>query len=152
MRVLVRVIVASIVMGTSAGCVAWFGAPGPGARGNHAAARILIKKESGVCKSRTIPKTHVLLKGEETQILWDIRDKGNECLPNGTELVLKWVNSAKNPTTCDVITTAANGNKNRISCDLKDTAIGDGYVYKVYLRKNGTDTEIEDPDVEIVMF
>lgn len=120
-------------------------------RGTHASARILVKKDGGgVCKSRTIPKSHVIIKGDEDEIVWDLKVKDG-CLASA-DLVLKWTLSTKNPTTCTEVSTAANGNKSRIRCNLATDALGTGYDYKVYLRVGGVDTLIEDPDVEIVEF
>lgn len=145
------------------GCGGQEGGPGV-MRKSHASARILLKENTG-CKSRTVPPTHVLLKGEEDTIVWTIKQQGN-CLPNGTELVIKWVeidpmnptnktvitDLAKVPTKCLEISTDKNGDKREISCELQDNVPVATFSYQVYLRKNGTDTVIEDPDVEIVMF
>ena len=150
MRPLRRLMPALLMMIAIVGCAGFLGGGGS-ARGAHARVRILLKKTEGVCKSRTIPKSHAVLKGEEDEIVWDIKVK-DECLADA-DLVLKWVVSTKNPTECSEISTATHGNKSRIQCDLVDDPVVDtGYDYKVYLRKGGTDTLIEDPDVEIVMF
>ena len=150
MRRLRKLLPALLLLIAIVGCATLGG--GGGARGAHARVRILLKKDNeGNCKSRTIPMSHAVVKGEEDEILWDIKVKDN-CLAD-SDLVLKWVVSTKNPTQCSEISTATNGNKSRIECDLvDDPVVGGGYDYKVYLRKSGTDTLIEDPDVEIVMF
>jgi hypothetical protein len=141
------------------------GPPGPGAAKVHASARILLKENAG-CKSRTIPKSHILLKDDEDEIVWDIKQQGN-CLPGDTQLVLKWVDidpmdpskktvitdRTKVPTECLEINTKDNGNKSKISCKLRaDVTIDKKFAYQVYIRANGVDTVIEDPDVEIIMF
>jgi hypothetical protein len=118
-------------------------------RKSHAAARILVKKDAnGDCKSRTIPKHHMLLKDDEDEIVWDIKVKDG-CLANA-DLVLKW--TAMNPTACAEVSTAANGSRSTIRCDLASYTLNTPYDYKIYLRANGSDTLIEDPDVEIVEF
>lgn len=120
-------------------------------RKSHAAARILLKKDGdGNCKSKTIPRNHMLLKGEEDEVVWDIKVKDG-CLANA-ELVLKWKVAARNPTTCAEVSTTANGNKSRIRCDLSTYTLNTRYEYAVFLRAGGVDTEIEDPDVEIVEY
>ena len=150
MRPLRRLMPALFMLIAIVGCAGLLDGGGS-ARGAHARVRILLKKDGEVCKSRTIPKSHAVLKGEEDEIVWDIKVK-DECLADA-DLVLKWVVSTKNPTKCPEISTATHGNKSRIRCDLlDDPAVGPGYEYKVYLRKGGMDTLIEDPDVEIVMF
>lgn len=118
---------------------------------SHAAARIMVKKDgSGDCKSKTIPRNHMLLKDEEDEVVWDIKVKDG-CLASA-ELVLKWKDAARNPTTCAEVSTTANGNKSRIRCDLSTYTLNTRYEYAVFLRAGGVDTEIEDPDVEIVEF
>lgn len=148
MRCLLKFIPAIVALMAVAGCAR----SQPEIMAAHARVRVLVKKDNaGVCKSRTIPKSHAVLKGEETEIVWDIKVKDN-CLDD-SHLVLKWVDARKNPTICAEVSTSANGNKTRIRCNLvADPVVGTGYDYKVYLRKGTEDILIEDPDVEIVMF
>ncbi|MDP2320005.1 MAG: hypothetical protein Q8O42_11795 [Acidobacteriota bacterium] len=140
----------AIVIALTAGCgVTQQQQPG---RKSHAAARILVKKDGdGNCKSKTIPRNHMLLKNDENEVVWDIKVKDG-CLANA-ELVLKWIDPARNPTACAEVSTTANGNKSKIRCDLDTYALNTRYEYQVYLRKAGAaDDPIEDPDVEIVEF
>jgi hypothetical protein len=152
-----RLLLAIIGMSVLVACIG--GSGGGGTRGTHASARILLKKVNSECKSRTVPPSHVMLKGEEDEIVWQIRVKDG-CLDGETHLVIKWVDAMKNPITdpakvptkCLEINTKDNGNKSRIHCDLRDDVPEGKYAYQVYLRVGSSDTVIEDPDVEIVMF
>jgi hypothetical protein len=155
MRVLIRLVIlvaTTVVAFAACGGSGGGNTNGAGARKSHAAARILIKKDGGVCKSRTIPQHHMLLKDDENEIVWDVKVKDG-CLSD-SDVVLKWTVAGKNPTTCNEISSADSGqSKTRLHCDLTTTFdVNYPYVYKVYLRKGGVDTVIEDPDVEIVTF
>lgn len=144
---------------------------GPGAIGgggvaplaNHPPMRILVKKFDGTkCTSRTQPRSDVLVKDDTDELVWDIKIKDG-CLPDGTELVIKWVDGMKAPIsdptktptldTCLEITTDKHGNKSKISCKLRSgVTLNQRFSYDLFLRTSGSDTKIEDPDVEIIMF
>ena len=146
--------------GSDQGAMGGGGAGGPALRGNSPSARILLRKD-GTCKSRTVPPSHILIKDDDEDISWDLKVK-DQCLDGDTHLVIKWhdgttaktviTDPAKVPTTCLEINTKDHGNKNHISCKLRNPAPVGKFFYNVYLRNGTSDTLIEDPDVEIIMF
>jgi hypothetical protein len=155
MRFLVRIIFVVAVMVSLAGCGGngtQGGTPEPDAGRHHARARILIKEDSGgVCVTRTVPNSHAVIKGEEDEIIWDIKVKDG-CYPDH-DFVLKWKVAGRNPTTCtEIASTDTGSSRQRLKCDLDPSAADGSYGYDVYVRKDGVDTRIEDPDVEIVTF
>lgn len=152
--------VVALAIVSALGFASCAGGGNPRIAGHHASARILIKKVGNDCKSRTIPKSHVLIKDEETEIVWDLKAKDG-CLDGDTQLVLKWVDGVKGvitdptkvPTECLEVNTVEHGNKSKISCKLRSgVPVDTKFAYQVYLRKAGNDTVIEDPDVEIITF
>lgn len=148
MRTLARALAVAVMFAALAACGTQPG--GALRKGGHHKIRVVIKKDNGVCKSRTIPKHHEVLIPDEDQLIWDIKDRDN-CL-NAHDLVIKWTSG--NATSCAEITTKANGNKTEIKCDLGSGAVaGSHHEYKLYLRdSSNADTLLEDPDVDIVMF
>ena len=145
---LVALVIATVVV--FGGCNLMQG--GPGTLRNHARARILIKEVKGVCTVRTVPKSHPVLKNEETEIVWDIKVK-DRCF-DGYDFVLKWKAAGRNPTRCTEIASTDIGNsRQRLKCDLASEVADDNYFYSVWIRKTGeADRMLEDPDVEIITF
>lgn len=149
------------------GCNGGPGAMGGGGDGeprvNHPPLRILLKKFDGTnCTSRTQPPSDILVITDTDEIVWDIKIKDG-CLPDGTDLVIKWVDESKalitdankTPTLddCLEIRTDKHGNKSKISCKLRaGVTLNQKFRYELYLRTGGSDKRIEDPDVEIIMF
>lgn len=113
--------------------------------GHHAKVRILVKKVGGVCKTLTFPKRHAVLNGDEEELVWDIKVKDG-CL-DAVDLVVKWKDAGKNPSECAQVATNTHGNKRQIKCNLKSPVADGIYEYSVTV-----DTQVEDPDVEIVTF
>lgn len=149
MRIAIRALAVGMLLAAVAAC----SGPGPGpsgARGAHAKIRVNIKKESSVCTLKVIEKHHRVLLDEEDQLIWRIKDV-DRCL-NDFDLVVKW-NSGAGASKCAEISTKTHGNKTEMKCDIDPRATPNvPHEYKLYFRdKDNKDTEMVDPDVEIVM-
>jgi hypothetical protein len=147
MNVVLRVFTVAVVLAVLAAC----GRGQPAVPFNaNGKIRINIKKDAGKCVSRTVPKHHEVILADETELVWDIRDP-NDCLA-ANDLVIKWTST--NASKCSEVTTKANGNKSQIKCDIEPNATPNTpHAYKLFLRDSAnTDTLLEDPDVEIVVF
>lgn len=143
------VVAGLFVMLAVAGCAS---IRGGAVRASTYKAKILLKKDGANCVSRTVPKHIDFEKGEYDSFIWTVRDTGNNCLPSGVEVELRF--TAGNPTTCTTLITS--GNPKKIECDLGTTYTPNTpYKYDVYLVGTGHPTggtRVEDPDIEIVVF
>ena len=107
-----------------AGCA---GIGGGAARASTYKAKILLKKEGANCVSRTVPKHIDFEKDEYDSFIWTVRDTGNNCLPSGVEVELRF--TAGNPTKCPTLITS--GSPKKIECDLGTYTVNTPYKYDV---------------------
>ena len=117
-------------------------------------AKIVIqrsKENSAKCVARTFPKKIEIDPEEDDGVIWTIRQKpGSKCLPDGVNIELRWVGS--NPTACEKLGTWNDKAKAKFECDLGRFDLGAKYTYKLYRVGEKLEEEVEDPEIEIVVF